>query len=307
MSTAEATESTLDFTVPGLEKPCKTWYTIFGSLSKSVRPLVVLHGGPGVPHHYLLPIADIATKYGTPVIMYDQLGCGNSTRLPEKNGAGDFWTVDLFLSELDNLLTKLGIKDNYDLLGQSWGGMLGACHAIRQPKGLNKLVIADSPASMELWITAADRLRTGLPSDVQETLTRCEKDGKTDTEEYEKAVEVYYDRHLCRVKPTPAELKKSFEVMKEDMTVLLTMNGPSEFFITGTLKTWTIIEDLHKIIIPTLLINGRYDEAQDEVVQPYFDRIPKVKWVRFADSSHTPQLEERDEFISVVGQFLGLR
>ena len=223
MSTAEGTEGTLDFVVPGLEKPCKTWYTVFGSLSKSIRPLVVLHGGPGVPHHYLLPIADIATKYGTPVIMYDQLGCGNSTRLPEKNGAGDFWTVDLFLSELDNLLTKLGIKDNYDLLGQSWGGMLGACHAIKQPKGLHKLVIADSPASMDLWIAAADRLRTGLPSDVQETLTRCEKEGKTDTEEYEKAVEVYYDRHLCRITPTPEELKKSFEILKEDMTVLLTM------------------------------------------------------------------------------------
>ena len=241
MSPVEATEGTLDFVVPGLEKSCKTWFTVFGALSKSVRPLVVLHGGPGVPHHYLLPIADIATKYGTPVIMYDQLGCGNSTRLPEKNGAGDFWTVDLFLSELDNLLTKLDIQNSYDLLGQSWGGMLGACHAIRQPKGLHKLVIADSPASMELWIAAADRLRTGLPSDVQETLTRCEKEGKTDTEEYEKAVEVYYDRHLCRIKPTPEELKKSFEVLKEDMTVLLTMYVPSSTEPTKVSGELTIV------------------------------------------------------------------
>ena len=78
---------------------------------------------------------------------------------------------------------------------------------------------------MKLWVEAADRLREKLPSDVQETLTRCEKEGKTETEEYEKAVDVYYERHLCRVKPMPEELKKSFEDMKIEPTVMLTMNG----------------------------------------------------------------------------------
>ena len=173
----------------------------------------------------MLPLQDIATLYGTPVIMYDQLGCGNSTHFPDKMGNGDFWTVQLFLDELDNLLQRLHIQNDYDLLGQSWGGMLAACHAVRQPKGLRRLIIADSPASMKLWVEAADRLREKLPSDVQETLTRCEKEGKTETEEYEKAVDVYYERHLCRVKPMPEELKKSFEDMKIEPTVMLTMNG----------------------------------------------------------------------------------
>ena len=234
----------------------------------------------------MLPLQDIATLYGTPVIMYDQLGCGNSTHLPDKMGNGDFWTVQLFLDELDNLLQKLDIQKDYDLLGQSWGGMLAACHAVRKPKGLRRLIIADSPASMKLWVEAADRLREKLPSDVQQTLTRCEKEGKTETEEYEKAVDVYYERHLCRVKPMPAELKKSFEDMKKEPTVMLTMNGPSEFFVTGTLKTWSIVEELHRITVPTLVVNGRYDEAQDECVEPYFWNIPKVKWFRFAESSH---------------------
>jgi L-proline amide hydrolase len=138
-------------------------------------------------------------------------------------GDGSFWTVDLFLSELDNLLTQLGIQDDYDLLGQSWGGMLGACHAIRQPKGLHKLIIADSPASMKLWVQAADKLREKLPKDIQETLLKHEKDGTTDSEEYEKAMEVYYDRHVCRVKPTPEDLSASFNMLKDDQTVFLTM------------------------------------------------------------------------------------
>lgn len=158
-----------------------------------------------------------------PAVFYDQIGCGNSTRLPEKLGDGEFWTVDLFLSELDNLLTKLGIKDDYNLLGHSWGGMLGACHAVQQPKGLHKLIIANSPADLKMWAKAVDRLRAQLPPDVQEVLTRCERWGTTDSLEYKKAVELYFDRHRCSLNPLPKELKRSFKVFKEDMTVMLTM------------------------------------------------------------------------------------
>ncbi|KAL8948947.1 MAG: hypothetical protein Q9222_004912, partial [Ikaeria aurantiellina] len=227
------------------------------------------------------------------------------THLPARKGDTDFWTPSLFLSELDNLLKSLGVDGEYDILGQSWGGMLGAMHAITQPKGLRRLVIANSPADMVSWVQTADRLRSGLPEDVQETLKRCEREGKEGSEEYEEAMMVFYGRHVCRVKPMPEELEAAFGSLKEDDTVYLTMNGPSEFSVTGTLKTWNIRDDLHKIKVPTLLLNGRYDEAQDEVVDPYFQAVEKVKWYRFAESSHTPQLEEREEFMKVVAHFLG--
>lgn len=80
--------------------------------------------------------------------------------------------------------------------------------------------------------------------------------------------------------------------------------GPSEFNVTGSLKSFDIRKDLHKINTPTLLINGRYDNAQDEVVEPFFRSIPKVKWYKFAESSHLPQLEEREEFMKLVAAFL---
>ena len=81
-------------------------------------------------------------------------------------------------------------------------------------------------------------------------------------------------------------------------------NGPSEFFVTGTLKEWSIEEKLHNIQAKTLLINGRYDEAQDETVEPYAKLIPDVKWEKFAESSHTPLWEERERYMEVVGRFL---
>ena len=81
-------------------------------------------------------------------------------------------------------------------------------------------------------------------------------------------------------------------------------NGPSEFHVIGSLKGWTIIDKLHTIQASTLLINGFYDEAQDPCVEPYFKHIPKVKWITFSDSSHTPQFEERGKYMKVIGDFV---
>jgi pimeloyl-ACP methyl ester carboxylesterase len=81
-------------------------------------------------------------------------------------------------------------------------------------------------------------------------------------------------------------------------------NGPSEFNITGPLKDWTVVPDLPKIKVSTLLLNGRYDEAQDSVVVPFFKYIPMVKWVTFAESAHMPHLEETERYLEVVGGFL---
>src|ERR1700710_945128 len=116
----------------------RTWYRVTGDLQSAKPPLVVLHGGPGCTHDYVDSLKDLAAS-GRAVVHYDQLGNGRSTHLREKGA--DFWTVDLFLGELDRVLAHLGIAESYDLLGQSWGGMLGAEHAVRQPPGLRKLVI----------------------------------------------------------------------------------------------------------------------------------------------------------------------
>lgn len=88
------------------------------------------------------------------------------------------------------------------------------------------------------------------------------------------------------------------------LLILQRRNGPSEFHITGSLKSWSIIDDIALINVPTLLLNGRYDEAQDSVVVPYFRGIEKVKWFTFAESSHTPQYEEREKYVRLVGDFL---
>ena len=279
----------------------RTWYRVIGDLGSGKLPLVTLHGGPGGTHDYLEPYSRLAGE-GRAVIFYDQLGAGRSTHLRDK--AADFWTVELFLAELDNLLRHLGIEKGYHLLGQSWGGMLGAEHGVRRPAGLRSLVISDSPASMVLWVQEADRLRQALAPEVQQALLRHEAAGSTDSPEYATAVRVFYDRHLCRLDPWPESLNRSFQYMQEDPTVYHTMNGPSEFHVIGTLKTWSIIDRLERIQAPVLLISGRHDEATPATVQPYADRIPDVHWRIFEESSHLPHLEESEACLKLVAEFL---
>ena len=278
----------------------ETWYRVTGALDAPKPPLICLHGGPGATHDYLDNFADLAGP-DRAVIHYDQLGNGHSTHLRDADPT--FWTVELFLDELDNLLAYLGIIPRYDLLGQSWGGMLGAEHAVRQPPGLRRLVIADSPASMTTWLSEANRLRALLPADVQDTLLRHEAAGTTDTSDYVAATRVFYDRHVCRV-PWPPEVARSFGAMAEDSTVYGTMNGPSEFHVIGSLTGWTVEDRLDRIAVPTLVISGRHDEATELCVRPFVERVPDVRWEVLENSSHLPHVEEREATMRVVRSFL---
>ncbi len=279
----------------------ETWYRVSGDLQSALTPLVVVHGGPGGSSDYVLALAELSTT-GRPVIHYDQLGGGRSTHLPEL-GAG-FWTVDLFLDELDNLLTHLEIRDRYLLLGQSWGGMLGAEHAIRNPKGLRALVLSNALASSALWSSEAGRLRSEMPREVVETLLRHEAAGTLSDPEYLAASQAYYDKHVCRVKPTPPDYVRTMDYVAQDPTVYATMWGPSEFFCNGTLKEWSVVDHLHLITAPTLLVSGRFDESTPAVNQPFFDNIPDVRWEILEQSSHMPFFEEPARYLKIIGSFL---
>jgi len=279
----------------------QTWYRVTGDLTSGKPPLVVVHGGPGCTHDYVDSFKDIAAT-GRAVVHYDQVGNGRSTHLPDKGP--DFWTVDFFRTELNNLIDHLGIRGAYCVLGQSWGGMLGAEFAVTRPAGLKALVIANSPASMELWISEANRLREELPPEVQATLLAHETAGTTDTAEYRAATDVFNGRHVCRVVPNPPEVARTFAAIDEDPTVYHTMNGPNEFHVIGTMKDWSIRGRLGAIDVPVLLISGHFDEATRACVQPYADEIKDVRWTIFENSSHMPHVEEREACMAVVGDFL---
>jgi proline-specific peptidase len=275
----------------------ETWYRVIGDGEKEgALPVLLLHGGPGGAHDYLEPMGELA-QTGRRAIFYDQLGCGRSPYPSDPSK----WTVELFVEEVDAVRDALGLA-RLHVLGQSWGGMLGMEYALTQPEGLQSLIICDSPSSMQLWVKEANRLRALLPPEVNETLLRHEQAGTTDSEEYEAASQVFYDRHVCRVVPNPDYVKRSLEQMPNE--VYMTMNGPSEFHCIGTLRTWDVTPRLAEIEVPTLVISGQHDEATPLIARTVHQVIPGSEWVLFEDSSHMPHVEEPERFLQVVGDWL---
>jgi L-proline amide hydrolase len=280
----------------------ETWWRMVGEpVGTGPAPVVVLHGGPGGTHDYLANLTRLHSPDGRPVLLYDQVGNGRSTHRPDADPA--FWRVELFLRELHELLTGLGIGAHH-VLGQSWGGLLAQEYAVTRPEGLRSLVLADTTASMPDFVAEADRLRAGLPTDVQATLRRHETAGTTDDPAYAAACDVFYRRHVCRLDPWPEFVVDAFAWLDRDPTVYRTMNGPSEFHVVGTLRDWRSVDRLHRVAVPTLLVSGRYDEMTPALQQTLLAGIPDCEWVVFERSAHLPHVEEEQRYLQVVGDWL---
>jgi L-proline amide hydrolase len=274
------------------------WFQVIGEDMPGRFPLLTLHGGPGAAHDCIEPLGELAAQ-GRRVIFYDQLGCGRS----DKPHDPSLWMIELFLDELDAVRSELRL-DRIHLFGLSWGGMLAMEYALRRPPGLTSIVLASAPASMQRWTAEADRLRRLLPATVQETLVRHERDGSTDSAEYRQAMLVFYERHVCRRKPWPDPVRRSIDQLMANPEVYLTMNGPSEFHVTGTLRDWSVLERLGEIQVPTLVTCGRHDECTPEMSTETAGAIPGAELAVFEESAHFAQAEEPERYRQVVGSFL---
>jgi len=157
---------------------------------------------------------------------------------------------------------------------------------------------------MGLWLSEAKRLRSLMPVELAAVLDLHEAEGTTNDPDYLAATRAYYDEHVCRTVPYPPEVLRTNEIQSLDPTVYLTMYGPNEFYCIGTLRNWSVVERVKDILVPTLLLSGRYDEATPATVQPFFDNIPDVRWEIFETSSHMPFVEEPERYRETVEAFL---
>ena len=268
----------------------------FRSVGEGGVPLVCLHGGPGSTHNYLDPFEDLADR--RQVIFYDQLGCGRS----DKPDDTSLWTVPHFVRELEVVRGALGLE-HFHLFGSSWGGMLAMQYLLDyRPESVASLLMAGSPASMPRWVQGCQELLAELPADVREVIDRHEAQGFTACPEYAAACLVFYKRHLCRLQPWPSGLERDFGEMSH--VIYETMNGPSEFTVTGRIRDWDIFDRLGEIKVPALVMGGRYDEIRADHLADIHKLIAGSELVIFDKSGHLPFHDERALFMQTVNGFL---
>ncbi|MEE9442512.1 MAG: proline iminopeptidase-family hydrolase [candidate division Zixibacteria bacterium] len=271
----------------------KVWYRIVGSGSRT--PLLVLHGGPGVPSVYLKPLEALADD--RPVIFYDQLGSGNSPSPTDTT----LWTIERFVEEIAQVREALGLKEIH-LYGHSWGTMIAVDYMLTKPAGIRSLVLASPCLSVPRWIHDADSLLGTLPDSLQEVVRHHERENTTDTTEYQSAVMVYYEQFLARRQPWSDDLNSALEQMNQAMYSY--MWGPSEFTTTGTLSDYDRTDRLGEITIPTLLTAGQFDEAAPATVEYYQSLIPGAEFALLKNCAHLTMHDDPIADIRIIREFL---
>jgi len=275
----------------------KTYYKIVRSTGKKdgKLPVLILNGGPGSPHNYLLNLENL-TKFNRPVIFYDQIGCGLSSH-PANN---DIWVIQLFIDQINALRRDLGL-DKLHLFGHSWGGMLAIDYLLNKPDGIKSVVLASTMISIPLFQKEMKKLRHKLPRDIRTTLARHEKAGTTDSSEYKEAYRYFSKTHIYRLDEWPTHLnpaKDSFGT-----AVYQKMWGPSETYPNGTLKNWDRLNELSQINTPTLIVSGRHDELTPDQAKLTQKLIPKSEIEIFEHSAHMAHIEEPSRFIETLENF----
>ncbi|MGP3927464.1 proline iminopeptidase-family hydrolase [Streptomyces sp. 8N616] len=278
----------------------RTWYRVIGPLPTpgAIPPLLVLHGGPGMPHDYLEDLAALAASGSRTVVFYDQLGCGRSDRPDDRL----LWRMSTFVDEIATVRDALGLE-RIHLLGHSWGGWLALEYVLGRAPGVIGLVLASTCASLPAFAAETRRLKNSLPADVQDVIDRHEAAGTTEDPAYLEAAMAYYTRWICRKVPFPDHVMRSFTAVNEELYG--TMQGP-EWNVTGNLKDWDATARLAELDLPVLVTSGRHDEMTPALVQPMVDGIPGAEWVVFEESAHFAMVEEPELYRQVLEGFLDL-
>ena len=277
-------------------------WIFFKSFGEPKRGSVLcLHGGPGGTHDSGVPMAKL-TKDGFRVVLYDQLGCGKSDQ-PQDQA---LYTVEEYVEEVEGVRSALGLGKIH-LYGHSWGGFLGVAYGIKYSTNLKSLLVSSGSSSTPLCVDEMWRLRSELPGQLQDTLKKYEAEGDYFNDEYLRAIDQVYKRHLCRLDPWPPMIRSMVENKRRGGPgmVYKLMWGPNEFFAVGTLRYWDVTGQLHQITVPTLVTNGRYDEVTPKNGELLHRGIKDSKFVIFENSSHAARIEEPEKYFEVYGDFLG--
>jgi proline-specific peptidase len=205
------------------------------------------------------------------------------------------------VQELDQVRAALGL-DRTHLLGHSWGGWLAIDYMARRPKGIERLVLASTSASIPQFMAEARKLIEQMPEPSRSTIIELGAREEYDNPDYLEAVKVFYKLHLCRMDPWPEAMRRGERTA--DTRPYQVMNGPTEFDVIGRLATWDRTADLGAIDVPTLITVGRYDEITPACAETIHEGIKNSRVFLFENSAHTAHLEEGERYAQVVEEFL---
>jgi proline iminopeptidase len=280
-----------------LKEGYRVWTKRFGN---SPIKVLLLHGGPAATHEYMECFESFFPQASIEFYQYDQLGSYYSDQ-PDNDS---LWTVERFVEEVEQVRVALGLdKDNFFLLGSSWGGMLAMQYALKYQHNLKGLIICNMTASFPKYATYNAKLRSQMRASLIDSLEVYESRGDYQNPEYVDLVfKAYYTKHLCRLADWPEPLVRSFKHINQH--VYEYMQGPSEFVPGGILKDWDVWDRLKEITVPTLTVGAKYDTMNPEEMEEMSNLVQNGRYLYCANGSHLAMWDDQKVFMDGVIDFI---
>lgn len=277
----------------------KVWTKRFGNNPRI--KLLLLHGGPGFTHEYFEALEGYLPAEGIEFIYYDQLGSAFSDQPQDP----DLWTTARFVEEVEQVRVALGLsKDNFYLLGHSWGGILAVEYALKYGANLKGLIISNMMMSIPDYNRYAEEvLAKGMDPAVVKEVRELEAKGQYESPRYmELLVPHFYAKHLCRLPEWPDAFNRS--AARANKAIYVLMQGPSEFGASGRLEHWDRKADLPKLAMPTLVIAAAHDTMEPAHMQWVAGQVQHGSYLFCPNGSHMAMWDDQRTYNQGLIRFL---
>ena len=279
----------------------KVWTKRVGNNPKI--KVLLLHGGPAMTHEYFEAADSYFPAAGIEYYYYDQLGAGNS----DHPDADELWDLPRFVEEVEQVRTALGLtKDNFYLVGHSWGGLLATEYALKYQQNLKGLVISNMMASVPAYNEYAHKtLMPSMPKDTLAEIEKIEAAKDYDNPKYiELLIPIYYTQHILRIPADawPEPVTRSFSHLNKKVYTL--MQGPSEMGASGKLETWDRMADLSKITVPTLVIGAKFDTMDPKYMESMSKAVKHGQFLLCPQGSHLAMYDDQETYFRGLVRFI---
>jgi proline iminopeptidase len=265
--------------------------------------VLLLHGGPAGTHEYFEAFDSFLPQEGIEYIYYDQLGSAYSDQPADPS----LWQVPRFVDEVEQVRVALGLgKQDFVLLGHSWGGILAIEYALAHQQHLKGLVISNMMASIPAYNEYARTvLMPAMDQAALREIQRLEAEKKTDAPRYmQLLMPHHYEKHILRMPSAdwPEPVQRSFRHL--NLSIYVPMQGPSELGASGLLERWDRTRDLAKIKVPTLVIGAAHDTMDPRHMEWMAKQLPNGRYLHLPNGSHLAMYDDQEGYFAGLVRFL---
>jgi proline iminopeptidase len=272
-------------------------------------PLVILHGGPGASHDYLLPHL-LPLMRGNRLVFIDERGSGRSSKLEDTKQ----YTISNMVEDVESVRRALGLG-KISLLGHSYGGALAQAYALKYQENLSHLILGSTFASTRRLNDALARIKAEMDPKDRARLDALEAAGlfgKGEVWEHGRYPEEYaklawgkgYFPYLYQAHPDPnddpvsSNTSTAWDVYRE------MWGSHGEFVVDGNLVEVEYLGKLSEIKVPTLVIVGDHDESDPKMSEEIHEKIAGSRLVILPRSGHMTFVDQPELFLRAVRDFL---